>query len=336
MKKLLTAVLLASATAASAQVAVYGIVDTAVQNYDGGASKLTRANDNLLATSRLGFKGEENLGGGLRAVFTLEGKLTPSTGTFGSTTTNQVFDREATVGLAGGFGEIRVGRQDVSYAQDIDTGLSQAGNFGNFAVNGTDFQLGADQSSVIKYTTPAFAGFTAQVGRATNAAGTTTDANADQTSYHVKFEQGAFKAHVGYQKTDAATAVAERDFTAYGVSYDLGVAAVSYVYGEGDVSTTGTVKSKGHVASVKVPLANGFAAHGVYAIAKDGAQAADGQGKGYTVALTKALSKRTTVYGAYTAVDNEASSSMTMTGATAPTAAGLDTKAITVGVNHSF
>lgn len=338
MKKLaIAAALAALVTTANAQtVSVYGIIDSGIQSYDTGAETLTRATDNLLSTSRLGFKGTEDLGGGLKANFQLEGKLTPSTGTFGSTTTNQVFDREAWVGISGGFGDIRIGRQDVSYAQDIDTGLSQAGNFGNFAVNGTDFQLGSDQSSVIKYTTPTFAGFTAQVGRATNAAGSTTDANADQTSYHVKYENGALKLHAGYQKTDGATAVAERDFTAYGASYDLGFAAVSYVYGEGDTSTTGDVKSKGQVASVKVPLSNGFAAHGVYATSKNGAQATDNEGKSYTAMITKAFSKRTTVYAAYTTVDNQANSSMTVTGTTAPGTAGLDTKATTVGINHVF
>lgn len=338
MKKLaIAAALAALATTVNAQnVTIYGIIDTGFQNYDTGAGTITRAGDNLLATSRLGFRGNEDLGNGLKAVFTLEGKLTPSTGTVGSTTANQTFDREATVGIAGSFGEIRMGRQDVSYAQDIDTGLSQAGNFGNFGVNGTDFQLGADQSSVIKFTTPSLGGLTAQIGRASNAAGSTTDANTDQTSYHVKFEKGALRLHAGYQKTDGATSVAERDFTAYGASYDLGFAAVSYVYGEGDTSTTGDVKSKGQVASVKVPLSNGFAAHGVYATTKNGAQSSDNEGKSYTAMITKAFSKRTTMYAAYTTVDNQANSSMAVTGTTAPGTAGLDTKATTVGISHVF
>ena len=336
-KSVIAAALAVLATSVSAQnVTVYGVIDTAFQNYDSGAQTITRAADNALSTSRLGFRGSEDLGSGLRAVFILEGTLTPSTGNFGNTTDNQIFNREATVGLSGSFGEIRVGRQDVSYAQDIDTGLSQAGNLGNFAVNVTDFQLGSDQASVVKYTTPVIGGFTAQIGRASNAAGATTDANTDQTSAHVKFEKGAFRLHAGYQKTDGATTAAERDFTAYGVSYDFGFAAVSYVYGEGDVSTTGDVTNKGQVASVKIPLANGYAAHGVYATSKNGAQNTDNDGKGYTVALTKALSKRTTLYAAYTAVDNEANSSMVMTGTSAPGAAGGDTRATTLGVSHTF
>lgn len=318
-------------------VSVYGIIDTGVQRYDTGAETLTRATDNLLNTSRLGFRGSEDLGGGLRANFQLEGRLTPSSGSFGSTsTTGGVFDREAWVGLSGAFGDIRMGRQDVSYGQDIDTGVSQFGNFGNFAVNGTDFQLGSDQASVIKYTTPTIKGLRLQVGRASNANGTTTDANTDQTSAHVQYEIGKLRVHAGYHKTDGATNAAERDFRAYGAAYDFGFASVGYAYGEGDVSTTGDVKSKGHVASVRVPLGNGFAAHGVYALSKNGAEAADNEGKGYAVGVSKALSKRTTLFAAYTAVNNEASSSMTMTAVTAPTSAGLDTRATSIGISHTF
>lgn len=339
MKKTTIATILAalSMPAMAQSVSIYGIMDTGVQNYNTGATTITRATDNLLSTSRLGFRGSEDLGGGVKANFQLEGKVTPSTGSFGSTTTTgQTFDREAWVGVSGSLGEIRMGRQDVSYAQDIDTGLSQAGNFGNFAINGTDFELGKDQSNVVKYVSPKVSGITVEVGRATNAAGSTTDANADQTSAHIKYEVGNLRLHAGYQKTDAATTVAQRDFTAYGASYDFGFASVGYAYGEGDVSTTGDVKSKGQVASVKIPLGSGFAAHGVYATAKDGTQATNGEGKGYTLAVSKALSKRTTLYAAYTAVDNQANSSMYMTGTTAPTSAGLDTKATTMGINHVF
>jgi hypothetical protein len=73
----------------------------------------------------------------------------------------------------------------------------------------------------------------------------------------------------------------------------------------------------------------------VYAVTKDGTQATAGEGKGYTVAVTKALSKRTTVYAAYTAITNQANATMSMVGTTAGTA-GLDPKATTVGISHTF
>lgn len=341
MKKLLiaSAIAMAVGTAHAQNAQVYGVLDTGVQSHDNGTARYTRAANNLFATSRFGIRASEDLGGGLRADIWLESQINPSEGSVGSTTVaaNEIFNREANLGLTGGFGSIRAGRQDVSYAQDIDIGVSQFGVFGLRPINGTAVELGIDQKNVIKYTTPRIAGFTVQAGRATNANGATTDAGTDQTSAHVRYDAGKLAVHAGWQKNKAATTAGQRDFTAYGAAYDLGVASVGYSYAEGDVSTTGTVKSTTHIASVRVPLGAGLAAHAVYAMAKDGAQATNGEGKGYTVGVSKAMSKRTTLYAAYTAVNNQANSSMYMAGqVAAPTTAGLDPKTMAVGLSHTF
>jgi predicted porin len=338
MKKLaIAAAVAAMATAASAQnVSVYGVIDTGLQNYNTGAATLTRATDGILATGRLGFRGTEDLGGGLTAGFVLEGKVTPSTGAFGSTaTTGQAFDRESSLFVAGKFGEIRVGKTDISAAEGVDTLTSQASNLGFNASNGTGVELGGDAASTVRYTTPKFGNFSAQIGRSTNANGSTTDAGTELTGYSVTYDDGKLKLIAGQVKLNAATTVAERDFTAYGAAYDFGAFSIGGSYAAGDVSTTGDVKSTVKMASVKVPLGAGLAAHGVYSMTKDGTQASAGEGKGYTVALTKALSKRTTAYAAYTAITNEANSAMSMVGTTAGTA-GLDPKATTVGISHVF
>jgi predicted porin len=338
MKKLvIAAAMTAMATVASAQnVSVYGVIDTGFQNYNTGATTLTRATDGILATSRLGFKGTEDLGGGLTAGFVLEGKVVPSAGTFGSTSsTGQIFDRESSIFVAGKFGEIRAGKMDVSAAEGADTLASQAGNLGFHASNGTGIELGSDTASTIRYTTPKFSNFSAQIGRSTNANGSTTDAGTEITGYSVTYDDGKLKLLAGQAKLNAATTVAKRDFTAYGAAYNFGAFSVGGSYATGDVSTTGDVKSTVKQASVRVPLGAGLAAHGVYAITKDGTQASAGEGKGYTLAVTKALSKRTTVYAAYTSITNEANATMSMVGTTAGTA-GLDPKATTVGISHTF
>ena len=339
MKKLaIAAALSAMATVASAQnVSVYGVIDTGIQNYNTGAASLTRVTDGILATSRLGFRGTEDLGGGLRAGFVLEGKVVPSAGTVGSTaSTGQTFDRESSVFVAGNFGEIRAGKMDLSAAEGVDTLVHTGINLTIVhATNGTGVELGTDTSNTVRYTTPKIGNFSAQVGRSTNANGSTTDAGTELTGYSVTYDDGKLKLIAGQVKLAAATTVAERDFTAYGAAYDFGVASVGASYASGDVSTTGDIKSTVKQASVKVPLGAGLAAHGVYAITKDGTQASAGEGKGYTVAVTKALSKRTTVYAAYTAVTNETNATMAMAGTTAGTA-GLDPRATTVGISHVF
>jgi hypothetical protein len=228
-----------------------------------------------------------------------------------------------------------MGKTDISAAEGVDTLTTQAGNLGFHAANGTAVELGGDAASTVRYTTPKIGNFSAQIGRSNNANGSTTDAGTELTGYSVTYDDGKLKLIAGQVKLAAATTVAERDFTAYGAAYDFGVASVGASYAEGDVSTTGDVKSTVKQASVKVPLGAGLAVHGVYAVTKDGTQASAGEGKGYTVALTKALSKRTTAYAAYTAITNEANATMSMVGTTAGTA-GLDPKATTVGISHVF
>lgn len=342
MKKLaLAAALAAIATTATAQnVTVYGVIDTGFQNHDNGTETYSRAADNALSTSRLGFRGSEDLGGGLKANFQLESQLNPSTGSMGSTTVaaNETFNREAWVGLSGGFGEIRMGRQDVTYAQDVDSGTSQFGNFGNRAINGTAIELGSDQKNVVKYISPNVGGFYLQAGfGSANAAGATTDTAGDQKGALIGYDKNGLKLFVGTHKTDATATATSRDFNVYGAAYDFGFASAGINHADGDVNNTNGAKNKSTQGSVRVPLAAGLSLHGVYAVAKDGAQSTDGEGRGYTVGVTKSLSKRTTLYAAYSAVDNQANARMYMAGqVAAPATAGLDTKTTSLGISHTF
>jgi len=115
MKKslLALAVLGAFAGAASAQssVTLYGKLDQAVGKAVGSADKQVRDG----AGSRVGIKGQEDLGGGLKAVFGFEHRFSPDTGkdatTEGSSPTNTFWNGYSTVGLGGSFGTVNLGRQ---------------------------------------------------------------------------------------------------------------------------------------------------------------------------------------------------------------------------------
>ncbi len=103
----------ASCGAAAQNVTVYGIVDAAVEhltNVGAGGDGLTRM-PGLTGTlpSRLGFRGSEDLGGGLRAVFTLEQGFGLDTG--GLNQGGRAFGRQAWVGLSGRWGTLSFGRQ---------------------------------------------------------------------------------------------------------------------------------------------------------------------------------------------------------------------------------
>jgi predicted porin len=116
-KSLLTLALVSVTGAATAQtgLTIYGIVDAAIA-YDKGVSaedKSWRLQSGQQSGSRLGFRGTEDLGGGLSAVFTLENGFNVDDGTLGQSTASvtRLFGRQAWVGLNGGFGSVRLGRQ---------------------------------------------------------------------------------------------------------------------------------------------------------------------------------------------------------------------------------
>lgn len=113
----LAAVLLCASTALRAQplpsVQVYGLIDVGIENLNNVGSThntLTRLPGNTAgAPSRLGFRGSEDLGNGLKAGFTLESGLAMDTG--GLNQGGRLFGRQAFVSLGGAWGQLMLGRQ---------------------------------------------------------------------------------------------------------------------------------------------------------------------------------------------------------------------------------
>lgn len=104
-----------SATAmAQSTVAVYGSIDAGLRNLTNvdaaGDSKLTMGSNGTFRSNRLGFKGSEDLGGGMKANFVLESGFNTATGALNNTS-GALFQREARVGLSGAMGEVNLGRQ---------------------------------------------------------------------------------------------------------------------------------------------------------------------------------------------------------------------------------
>ncbi|WP_423681498.1 porin [Undibacterium sp. WLHG33] len=195
MKKSLIAfaVLGAFASAASAQsnVTVYGIIDAAMMytnNQAGGTNKAVMEAGQL-AISRWGIKGSEDLGGGLKANFNLEGTLANDTGAagagFGGSNLTQnfsqagnnssLFDRLSWVGLSGSFGAVTLGRNNILGVDSVGladpmslahagtnpnvmlVGLYSGAFFGGFGTN--QGGPGLRQNNSVKYVSPFISGF---------------------------------------------------------------------------------------------------------------------------------------------------------------------------------
>ena len=364
MKKHLIAAAVAGALAvpAMAQVTVYGVIETGVMNTDnGGSTKDTTAlADSVVNSSRLGFKGEEDLGGGTKAFFRLESGISASTGTIGKGSTmgvvdtskgtvtseltyfsnNNFFDRGAEVGIAGGFGQVKLGKFDVTSAEGVEQ--SMIGNVGLF----DKIDLGSDVNHAIQYKTPTFGGVSVEIGHAMQDGNSSIYTQADLDNEVLKnyeFERkinsvavtgsmGMVKFGVGYteqdeKRTDANTEAVtnvESKATTLGAAANLGVANVGLSYGKNETQGTG---DKTHtILSAVAPLGMGLNIHGMYAMWEQKALTVGGSKSEYdkyAIALSKDFSKRTTGYAAYVSKDVDG----TNTG---------DQKQIYVGVKHSF
>ncbi len=112
----LSVLALASGISSAQNVTVYGVVDAGIsyQSKSGSATNGDKSNflfsPNGSSPSIIGFKGSEDLGGGLKANFNLEGHIMSGTGSQGNGW-DGLFGRQANVGLSGSFGSLTLGKQ---------------------------------------------------------------------------------------------------------------------------------------------------------------------------------------------------------------------------------
>ena len=245
-KSLIALAVLAASGAAMAQssVTLFGVADAGVTFVDGARNWTGLTSGNQL-TSRIGFRGTEDLGGGLKANFNLESGDNDLA--VGSSTV--AFSRAAWVGLSGNFGAIRVGRissvgTQATAAFDFNgistTSSSRANNTG---LNPVTWYGSSRRSNQFQYDTPAFGGLTAGLGVVLSG----DNGGKSYTQARVNYANGPLAiALVG----ESAHSAANR--TAWGLhgSYNLGVVKLGLGY---DVAET-TALGKGVTLGVTAPI----------------------------------------------------------------------------------
>lgn len=329
-KSLIALAVLAAAGAASAQssVQLYGIADVWFGSTETGvgAAKLKQIGltDGGVSNSRFGLKGSEDLGGGLKAIFTLEQGFSLDTGA--QAAAGQAFSREATVGLQGNFGTVKLGKQfnafdDVSGAAStvFDSDLAPINNvFASTAFASTD-------ANTVKYLSPSFSGFSGSVSYSFGEDKTATADATNSYSLAGQYANGPFAAGLGYAVKDLGAA-GEDKATRLNGSYNLGVATLKASYGMVDYANNNEVNE--YEIGVDYPVASNLILSAGYAFSKaeNGAGAKLTETTGFGLAAAYLLSKRTTAYAGATQ-------------ATTENAAGVDTGKTTiyaVGVKHAF
>lgn len=162
----ISALLAAVCAPASAQgtVTIYGVVDAGVEyqkstaGSSGAATRSTNLVNGTFGASRLGFRGSEDLGGGLRAFFALENGFNVDDGTV---TGAAFFGRKSIVGLSGSWGELSLGRDYtpgfwVQFYTDVNT-FAMYGNAGTMSAFALTGMLRANNG--IYYVSPEIKGF---------------------------------------------------------------------------------------------------------------------------------------------------------------------------------
>ncbi len=354
MKKTLLAIAALAATSgafAQSSVTLYGVVDASIEHVKGDQG-VTRVSSDNLASSRLGFKGSEDLGGGLRANFALETAVKSDTGANGGGA-NRFFDRAAWAGLQGGFGELRLGRIDSSIgALAGDTKILGAQAYDDLKIAPTRAGNAYRRvDNAITYLLPSFvSGLTAQLQYST-AADSTVVGNAETTSgssvgkaygLNVKYAAGPFSAGLGYlsAKDESATLANEQKANATLVfaGYDFGVVKLTGYYNAETRAFANADRLT--VAGIKlgVPVTADFTITASVAQASNVAAAASNSDHDDAVISSiKAvynLSKRTAVYGLVTNVNNESLAALNVSGATV--AAGNSSRGVAFGIAHAF
>ena len=348
-KSLIALAVLAASGAAMAQssVTLYGVVDTGLTYSKGEESVygMTHVGGNV--NSRLGFRGVEDLGNGLKATFNLEAGMGVDDGNnyMDKDSNGMAFRRTSTVGLAGNFGEVRLGRMLTSsylavsrYDAFGDTGIGAS-----LAWNGTQTGYAPRTENAISYSSPNFSGFKfgAEYGF-----GEKKDARDSRyIGVGATYDNGPLSLGLGFDRINNVGYVAANppapaelgeDLTTWqlGGAYNFGVAKLLAFYKQSTVSNAPKFKTFGLGVSAPVGAAGEVrASYNNYKISDD-----NGKADQLSLGYVHNLSKRTALYGTYSYIKNKDGLDFELNGAMggAGLKDGEKQHGLQLGIRHAF
>ena len=350
------AMLALASTSAMAQSSftIYGVADAGIVSERGGAAgSITKISSGVASASRLGFKGTEDLGNGVSALFVLEAGISIDTGALASST--QAFNRQSFVGLqSANAGSLTVGRQ---YTLTYNA-LGQVGDpFGSgmsgsaknlFPVAGANLRA---NNSII-YTTPVKNGFSAQALYSLGETGGSDNNAGHQYNVGINYSKGAINARLAHnhRNNDTATLTGTESGrnTLFVANVDFKVVKVYFAYSSDEGLNSAPLNNatplpygrvfmprlKGDDTLVGATIPVGAAGTLVTSyIRKNDKTALNQDAAQYAVGYVHTLSKRTSAYTSYGIIDNTNGAGYTV-GNNAE--AGSGDRAFNVGLRHSF
>ena len=324
-KSLIALAVLAASGAAMAQssVTLYGVLDTGLTYSKGEESVygMTHVGGNV--NSRLGFRGVEDLGNGLKATFNLEAGMGVDDGNnyMDKDSNGMAFRRTSTVGLAGNFGEVRLGRMLTSsylavsrYDAFGDTGIGAS-----LAWNIPQTGYAPRTENAISYTSPNFSGF--KIGAEYGFGEQQKASDSRYVGIGATYDNGPLSLGLGVDRlngdTQNNTQWDENQTTWHlGGSYNFGVAKLLGFYKETKFKETGlnagndSTKFKTFGLGVTAPVGAAGevrASYNHYRVSEDitGVAAPTLKADQLSLGYVHNLSKRTALYGTYAYLKNK-------------------------------
>ena len=301
-----------SAVMAQSSVTIYGRVNTTVEHQKLGDNKATGVANN---NSRIGFKGVEDLGNGLKAGFQLEAGFGSDDGSGPLT-----FKRQSEVNLSGNFGMVRLGNfyPESYYATSDYIGMH---NHETGSSSDAFYAYVMPGANKIAYRTPTFGGLTVDAAVALH-----EQAVGGKNAYDLaaNYNLGALALGAGYSKQGDVNQFAVRALYTFG-AFTVG----GYVQRDEDAFVAnGGKRNTFRLAGAYNMGASEF--HVNVGRAGEYKNLNDSDSTQYTLGYNYNLSKRTKVYGYYTHVNNSRNASY-QSGV-----AGADFSSVAVGVRHNF
>lgn len=343
--------------AAQSSVAVYGRLNAALERVETSANAAGRAvSASRLSNNRsvFGFRGTEDLGGGLKAIFQIEGTLSLDTGA------GSPAQRDTRVGLEGGYGTLFLGHWTTPY-NNATSGLdpfypTTAGYMsimGNGAASTVDnvgdtASFDRRQHNGVHYYTPAWRGWQLRAAHGLSEERPAGGAHPSLTSLAAVYEQGPWYAVLAHER--------HRAYQGRGRDDSGSKAAVAYRFGDTRLAAIAE-RLEYETASGKLERRAYYlsATHqiGPHGLRLGVARASDGRGAstqriGYirrgpatgathaTLGYDYTLSKRSSVFAYYTRLDNEANAVHDFAINSLTASPGATLKGLALGMRHAF
>ncbi|URI10405.1 porin [Aquincola tertiaricarbonis] len=336
MKKTLFALaaLGAFAGAASAQssVQLFGTVDLAARYVKNGDVKRTDLASNGNSTSRLGVRGVEDLGGGLKAGFWLEAAVNPDSGTADS---SRFWGRRSTVSLMGDFGEVRLGRDKMPTqlafeAYDVfgATGIADI-NTTYRVPSGITVAANSRADNAVQYFLPG--NLNGVYGSLAVAAGEGVTGG-KYMGGRLGWASGPVDVSVAYGQNEITDSDDFKRFVVGG-SYDFQVVKVLANYQETKFQDQ---KDRHMTVGASVPFGVGEFKASYSKIDGRGGAIADRDADQFAIGYVHNLSKRTALYTTYAYIKNDGTANYVVADNGATSMTGRKSQGVDVGIRHSF